>query len=641
VDAAAGSLTTSLSVTHGTLAVASAGGAAVSGSGTGSVQLTGTVAQINTTLSASSNVVYRGALNYNGGDSLTVVSNDGGNTGTGGALSDTDIVAITVNPVNDAPVSNNGSASGNEDNTINGTLVATDIDSASLTYSRVTDAAHGSVTVNANGTFSYTPNLNYNGPDSFTFKANDGALDSNIATVNLSVAPVNDAPVLSGLTSTVAVTPAAPVVTLSPGALASDVDNTTLASATVHISAGTFVGDGDILGVSAGGLTGTGISAAYNAATETLTLSGVDTLAHYSQALDHVTFQTTSANPTNSGLNPTRSIDWQLNDGSAAHNLSDVATTTVTLPKGTIEDFNADGTSDVLLGQQSGHFIAEWLMNNGQIGSNQGVANIDADFGPLFLGPAKWRFQDTGDFNADGKADVLWRHDNDGQVVLWTMNGSQITNNQSVATIGNEWHNEGVGDFTGDGRADVLWHNDNGQVALWTMNGAQITGNQLVATVGANWHFQGLLDANGDGKSDVLLRDSGGQVVLWTMDGAQITNNQSVANLGLDWNIQGTGDFNGDGKSDVLVRNDSGQVVIWQMNGAQIVSNTSVATPGNDWHVADVGDYNADGRSDILWRNDSGQVSIWDMNGATITNNHSVGSLTPDWSILQHHYDVL
>src|SRR5207237_8213649 len=129
----------------------------------------------------------------------------------------------------------------------------------------------------------------------------------------------------------------------------------------------------------------------------------VDTLAHYNQALEHVTFQTTSANPTNSGLDLTRSIDWQVNDGSPANNLSAVGTTTVTLPKGTIEDFNADSTSDVLLGQQSGHFIAEWLMNNGQISANQGVANIDADFGPLFLGPANWRFQHTRDFNAAGK----------------------------------------------------------------------------------------------------------------------------------------------------------------------------------------------------------------------------------------------
>ena len=80
-------------------------------------------------------------------------------------------------------------------------------------------------------------------------------------------------------------------------------------------------------------------------------------------------------------------------------------------------------------------------------------------------------------------ADILWRHDN-GQVVLWQMDGATILSNQSVATIGNDWHNEGVADFGGDGRADVLWRNDSGQVALWTMDGAQITNNQLVGNLG-------------------------------------------------------------------------------------------------------------------------------------------------------------
>ena len=60
VDAAAGTLTTTLSVAHGTLTVASAGGAGITGSGTNSVVLTGTLAQINTTLSAAGNVVYQG-----------------------------------------------------------------------------------------------------------------------------------------------------------------------------------------------------------------------------------------------------------------------------------------------------------------------------------------------------------------------------------------------------------------------------------------------------------------------------------------------------------------------------------------------------------------------------------------------------
>ena len=96
-DAGAGTLTTTLSVAHGTLAVISAGGAAVSGSGTASVTLTGTLAQINTTLAAANNLVYTGAHDFFGTDTLNVLTNDNGNTGAGGPLTDTDNVTINVN----------------------------------------------------------------------------------------------------------------------------------------------------------------------------------------------------------------------------------------------------------------------------------------------------------------------------------------------------------------------------------------------------------------------------------------------------------------------------------------------------------------------------------------------------------------
>ena len=78
--------------------------------------------------------------------------------------------------------------------TITGTA-ATDVDSASLTYTLVQQAAHGSVTLHADGTYSYTPNADYNGADGFTFKASDGLLDSNVATISLTIVPVNDAPI--------------------------------------------------------------------------------------------------------------------------------------------------------------------------------------------------------------------------------------------------------------------------------------------------------------------------------------------------------------------------------------------------------------------------------------------------------------
>ena len=137
----------------------------------------------------TSTVTYTPTANYNGPDSFTFKVNDG--------LVDSNVatVSITVTAVNDAPTCANDSGSTAEDATLNDTLVCADVDGSTLTYSRVTDAANGTVTVNANGTFSYVPNANYTGPDSFTFKANDGTVDSNTATYSITVTAVNDAPV--------------------------------------------------------------------------------------------------------------------------------------------------------------------------------------------------------------------------------------------------------------------------------------------------------------------------------------------------------------------------------------------------------------------------------------------------------------
>jgi hypothetical protein len=58
--------------------------------------------------------------------------------------------------------------------------------------------------MNADGTFAYTPDLDYFGTDSFTYRLSDGALDSNLATVSLTVTPVNDAPVAADVQATTA-----------------------------------------------------------------------------------------------------------------------------------------------------------------------------------------------------------------------------------------------------------------------------------------------------------------------------------------------------------------------------------------------------------------------------------------------------
>lgn len=107
-DAGTANVRVTLSVAHGTLHIATGitnglTGAEVSSNNTGTVVLTGTLAKINTTLANSAGLIYQGVSNYAGADTLTVVTSDLGNTGTGGALTDTDAVELVVAAVNDAP----------------------------------------------------------------------------------------------------------------------------------------------------------------------------------------------------------------------------------------------------------------------------------------------------------------------------------------------------------------------------------------------------------------------------------------------------------------------------------------------------------------------------------------------------------
>jgi len=130
-----------------------------------------------------------------GSDTFTFVANDGTQDSLVAAT-----ITVLISPVNDTPVASNGVLSTNENVVYNGALVATDADSPALTYRIGINGSKGMAEIlDANtGVFKYTPTANANGSDSFTFIANDDFLDSNIATVNVTINPVNDPPVPGG-----------------------------------------------------------------------------------------------------------------------------------------------------------------------------------------------------------------------------------------------------------------------------------------------------------------------------------------------------------------------------------------------------------------------------------------------------------
>src|SRR5207253_1589620 len=145
-------------------------------------------------LNADQTITYTPGANYNGADTFTYLVSDGhGGTATG-------TVSVTVTAVNDAPVAAADSYSTTEDTPVTvdapGVLANdTDADGNALRAVIVEQPQFGTVTLNVDGSFTYTPAANANGTDRFTYKANDGTIDSNVATVTIAVQAVNDTPV--------------------------------------------------------------------------------------------------------------------------------------------------------------------------------------------------------------------------------------------------------------------------------------------------------------------------------------------------------------------------------------------------------------------------------------------------------------
>ena len=187
--------------------------------------------------------IYTPTQDFNGEDVFTYWVSDGGFTDTG-------VVTITVAPVNDAPVAVTDTVLVERDDSITVPapgLLENDIDVEEDTLTAVRDSLpdHGTLTLNSNGSFTYTPIVGYEGMDYFTYHANDGELDSDVVTVTITIHEVNEPPYAEPDTySTVEDT----VLTVNaPGVLSNDNDiDSDIADLTVEVDVLPAHGDLDL-----------------------------------------------------------------------------------------------------------------------------------------------------------------------------------------------------------------------------------------------------------------------------------------------------------------------------------------------------------------------------------------------------------
>ncbi len=294
-------------------------------------------------------------------------------------------------------------------------------------------------------------------------------------------------------------------------------------------------------------------------------------------------------------------------------------------------DFDNDGKTDLLWRNDQNGQIAVWYMN-GITPTRSTVIAPGYD--------TNWELIGTGDFKGDGSTDILWRHQVTGQLSLRLIHGETSTAQGSPGTVDRDWEIKGIGDFNGDGKADILWrHRVTGQLYVWLMNGETPIAQGSPETVDQGWEIKGVGDFNGDGKADILWRHRvTGQLYVWLMNGTTIASMGSPGTISdPSWKIKGVSDFNGDGKADILWRNEvSGQLYVWLMDGTAIASQGSPGTVDRSWEIKGLGDFNGDGKVDIVWRHNlSGMLYVWIMNGTIVSSTGSPGTVSDShWTIV-------
>jgi hypothetical protein len=185
-----------------------------------------------------------------------------------------------------------------------------------------------------------------------------------------------------------------------------------------------------------------------------------------------------------------------------------------------VADFNGDGKPDYYLFKPSTGALVVWLLNGNTL---IGAATLPSP-------PPGWQLATLADLNADGKPDLVLSNPTTGSLAVWILNGTTLANSVHITQAGVSkslpagWKIAGAGDFDRDGKPDLLLSNATTlQTTVWYLTGTEYLGQAAGPTLPSGWTLTGVADFTADGKPDFLIfatatRKSG----LWTLNGTTV-----------------------------------------------------------------------------------------------------------------------
>ncbi|HEX9985058.1 MAG TPA: M12 family metallo-peptidase [Thermoanaerobaculia bacterium] len=244
-------------------------------------------------------------------------------------------------------------------------------------------------------------------------------------------------------------------------------------------------------------------------------------------------------------------------------------------------DFNGDGRSDLILRNTTTGANKLWLLDHGVLLSEATLPS-EAD--------QNWNIIGSGDFNGDDFEDLIWRNTSTGANRVWYLRGPAYMGTDAMATVPLSWTLSSVFRYGVDDTDNLAWRNvAGGNNVLWYMTGTTLTATTSLPAVTASvWQFKAMTDLNNDGWSDLIWHNSfNGDVAVWFLAGNELWYMTTMGNeLGANMSLVATGDFDSDGWQDTVWRNSAtGANTLWRCGGGQRIGTVALPSATTDWKI--------------------------------------------------------
>ena len=190
-------------------------------------------------------------------------------------------------------------------------------------------------------------------------------------------------------------------------------------------------------------------------------------------------------------------------------------------------DFTADGISDLLWRNTNTGVFKTWSSTGVGFTPDTYINTVDPT----------WTLVGSMDFNGDRASDLVWRNTKDGVFTIWnnTKNGlttpSFMPNSYVDGSVTTAWTLAGLGDFNGDGKGDLIWQNGNA-FTEWESTGTGFKQNAFIGSVTSGWSLAGIGDFGGQGRDDLLwFNSSSNAFSIWFSTGIGFQPNDFLGSV--------------------------------------------------------------------------------------------------------------